>query len=188
MAATDLVFVFVFSFLFLYCVDAYPEGKIILENVCCFFFCSTCALLFGVAGIGPVIQEGLWEMDYPSRPLSPSVRSWPYISMEAMSEVQSDDCLTELFGTSGWATDTVRHTVQRLGHLFLTELFGGSDVKLVLKRAVCGRDRILFCTAIQCLILFSCRADRLVKILSWLIQLLDTTGWDTIVSYELFGP
>ena len=57
--------------------------------------------LCGVAGIGPVIQEGLWEMDYPSRALTSSVRSWAYIPMEAMSEVQSDDCLTELFGTSG---------------------------------------------------------------------------------------
>ena len=59
-----------------------------------------------VAGIGPVIQEGLWEMDYPSRALASSVRSWAYIPMEAMSEVQSDDCLTELFGTSGWAINT----------------------------------------------------------------------------------
>ena len=57
----------------------------------------------------------LWEMDYPSRALTSSVRSWAYIPMEAMSEVQSDDCLTELFGTSGWAINTALHSCSGWG-------------------------------------------------------------------------
>ncbi|KAK7113066.1 UPF0764 protein C16orf89 homolog [Littorina saxatilis] len=49
--------------------------------------------------IGPTIQEGLWELNYSSRRLSPSVASWSYKAEEAMAEKESDDCLTELFGT-----------------------------------------------------------------------------------------
>ncbi|XP_076460201.1 UPF0764 protein C16orf89 homolog [Babylonia areolata] len=57
--------------------------------------------------IGPAIREGLWEVNYTRRTLpsfsspSTSVPMWSYRPVEAMSELESDDCLTELFGTSG---------------------------------------------------------------------------------------
>ncbi|KAL8577354.1 hypothetical protein ACOMHN_044859 [Nucella lapillus] len=51
--------------------------------------------------IGPAIQEGLWELNYTRRQLPGSAVLWSYSPEEAMSEAESDDCLTELFGTSG---------------------------------------------------------------------------------------
>ncbi|XP_076456739.1 UPF0764 protein C16orf89 homolog [Babylonia areolata] len=56
--------------------------------------------------IWPTIHEGVWELDYPARNLSSSVITWPYRHLEHMEEMESDDCLTELFGTSGKANET----------------------------------------------------------------------------------
>ncbi|KAK7507627.1 hypothetical protein BaRGS_00001562, partial [Batillaria attramentaria] len=49
--------------------------------------------------IGPTISEGVWKLDYPRRRLSLEVPVWRYSDEEAMTEAESDDCLTELFGT-----------------------------------------------------------------------------------------
>lgn len=51
--------------------------------------------------IGPAIREGLWELNYTRRQLPLSVMLWSYRPEEAMTEEESDDCLTELFGTTG---------------------------------------------------------------------------------------
>ncbi|XP_061168076.1 UPF0764 protein C16orf89 homolog [Saccostrea echinata] len=49
--------------------------------------------------IGPVIQGGFWEMDYPSRDFDPDVKVWQYREGESLREQKSDDCLAEFFGT-----------------------------------------------------------------------------------------
>lgn len=49
--------------------------------------------------IGPTITEGMWDLDYPRRLVPRSVPLWNYSDFEAMTEEESDDCLTELFGT-----------------------------------------------------------------------------------------
>ncbi|XP_048733336.1 UPF0764 protein C16orf89 homolog [Ostrea edulis] len=49
--------------------------------------------------IGPIIQEGFWEMDYPSRDFDPDVKIWQYKEGESLMEQKSDDCLAEFFGT-----------------------------------------------------------------------------------------
>lgn len=49
--------------------------------------------------IGPLIQGGFWEMDYPSRDMGPEVKVWRYKEGELLREQKSDDCLAEFFGT-----------------------------------------------------------------------------------------
>ncbi|CAL1542241.1 unnamed protein product [Lymnaea stagnalis] len=54
--------------------------------------------------IGPVIAEGLFELDYDSRDISQTSLVWPYNPQEAMREEDSDGCLAEIFGTSNGMT------------------------------------------------------------------------------------
>lgn len=52
-----------------------------------------------ISEIGTILNEGFWELDYPSRDFSPNVEIWPYKKGESLRENQSDNCLAEFFGT-----------------------------------------------------------------------------------------
>ncbi|KAL8579471.1 hypothetical protein ACOMHN_026836 [Nucella lapillus] len=54
----------------------------------------------------PLIMGGTWELNYPTRNLSASVPTWPVSDSEDMKEEESDNCLTEVFGTSGTTNET----------------------------------------------------------------------------------
>ncbi|XP_014661631.1 PREDICTED: UPF0764 protein C16orf89-like [Priapulus caudatus] len=49
--------------------------------------------------IGPILADGFWELDYPSRQVAISMIGLPTVDDEAISETESDDCLAELFNT-----------------------------------------------------------------------------------------
>ena len=51
------------------------------------------------SGIGAIIQKGLWTQDHPSQDINVSLIRKPTVHGEVMHEKESDDCLTELFGT-----------------------------------------------------------------------------------------
>ena len=54
-----------------------------------------------IAGIGAILEKGFWTLDYGSRNVDRSLILSQHDSTEAMQEDDSDECLTELFGT-GW--------------------------------------------------------------------------------------
>ncbi|XP_067672737.1 UPF0764 protein C16orf89 homolog [Haliotis asinina] len=49
--------------------------------------------------IGDILADGFWELDYPSRDIDATIPIWEYKLEETMHEQDSDDCLTEFFGT-----------------------------------------------------------------------------------------
>lgn len=57
-------------------------------------------ILFVPPEIGPIIEEGLFELDYDSRSVSKPGEVWLVNPVEAMEESESDSCLAELFGTT----------------------------------------------------------------------------------------
>lgn len=60
------------------------------------------------ARIGAIIGRHFWRLDYKSRDLDMAAATERRISGEAMHEFDSDNCLTELFGTTG-RTDVKCH-------------------------------------------------------------------------------
>jgi len=46
-----------------------------------------------------LLTRGFWELDYASRDVDMTLVSEVTVKGEAIHEVQSDDCLTEFFGT-----------------------------------------------------------------------------------------
>lgn len=68
------------------CVE--PDECLIKDN------CENCT------GIGPLIGPDFWQLDVESRDLNMTSIAKPRVSGEAMREKDSDDCLTELFGTT----------------------------------------------------------------------------------------
>ena len=50
-------------------------------------------------GIGAILDKGFWMLDYRSRNVDISLIRNQHDSTEAMQENDSDECLTELFGT-----------------------------------------------------------------------------------------
>ena len=51
------------------------------------------------ARIGAIIDQDFWTLDYPTREVDRELIVKPRFSGESMHEKDSDDCLTELFGT-----------------------------------------------------------------------------------------
>ena len=53
------------------------------------------------SGIGELIQRGFWNLDFASRDFSNSdiINAWLPAPGESIHETDSDNCLTELFGT-----------------------------------------------------------------------------------------
>lgn len=52
-----------------------------------------------ITGIGAILEKGFWTLDYGSRNVDRSLILCQHDSTEAMQEDDSDECLTELFGT-----------------------------------------------------------------------------------------
>ncbi len=52
-----------------------------------------------LSGIGAILKPGFWSLDYQSRDVDRSLILNHHTSSEAMQEEDSDNCLTELFGT-----------------------------------------------------------------------------------------
>ncbi|KAK3091013.1 hypothetical protein FSP39_016471 [Pinctada imbricata] len=49
--------------------------------------------------IGSLLKKGFWELDYRSRDFPQDLILWPFREGEALHEEDSDNCLSELFGT-----------------------------------------------------------------------------------------
>lgn len=83
--------------------DVYFKAKENVEHPICSLIITlsylSIFLIPFLSEIGPIIQEGFWEMAYPSRDFDPDVPVWRYEEGESLMEQRSDDCLAEFFGT-----------------------------------------------------------------------------------------
>ncbi|BFZ02592.1 hypothetical protein BsWGS_05630 [Bradybaena similaris] len=62
------------------------------------------------ARIGPILTEGVFELDYESRDISKTSPIWVHGPGESMSERESDTCITELCGTRNGMTCAISNS------------------------------------------------------------------------------